>query len=65
MEANFRILDKKIESWKAKFLTKASRATMIKFVLSVIPTYQMSCLPLPKGVKINLDNKLRNIFGKK
>lgn len=51
-----------MESWKRKWVTKTRRETIIKIVLSIIPTYQISCLLLPKRVKINLDGKLINIF---
>lgn len=36
------IIDKKIENWKGKWLTKVGRVTKIKCVLSSVPTYQMS-----------------------
>lgn len=43
-------VDKKIENWKGKCLTKAGRTLKIKSVLSAIPTYQLSCLPLPMNI---------------
>lgn len=39
----------KLASWKGKFVSKAGRVVMIKFVLSAIPLNQMQTLLLPQG----------------
>ena len=39
-------LDNKLSYWKEKWLTKASKFTKIRSVLSAIPTFPLSCLPL-------------------
>ena len=39
-------LDNKFSCWKDKWLTKASKCTKIHSVLSAIPTFPLSCLPL-------------------
>lgn len=49
-------------NWKGKWLKKAGWATMIKSVLSAIPTYQMSILPLPVNIKANIDKLLRDFY---
>lgn len=57
-------VDKKIENWKGKWLSRVGRTLKIKSVLSAVPTYQMSCLPLTKNVNKKLEEKLRNFFWK-
>lgn len=37
-------------SWSTRRLSPAKKLTMLKFVLSAIPTYTMSCFPLPIGL---------------
>lgn len=51
-------IDKKIESWKGKWLTKVGRNSKIKAIILAIPTYQMLCLPLPKNINKRLEGKL-------
>ena len=58
-------LDSKIGGWKDKWLTKASKVTKIKVVLSALPIYPLSCLPLPKSINNKLESKLRNFLMKK
>ena len=41
-------MDKKIEGWKDKWLTKMGKGIKIKEVLSALPTCPLSCLPLLK-----------------
>lgn len=55
-------VDKKVASWKNKWLSMAGKATLLKTVLSAIPIYQMSCMPLPSGVKEKLDRKLKHFY---
>lgn len=40
---------KKLASWKALWLTGASRLTLIKIVLLAMPIYFLSCICLPLG----------------
>ena len=37
-------------SWSTRRLSSAGKLTMLKSVLSAIPTYSMSCFPLPVGL---------------
>ena len=55
-------MDKKMGGWKEKWLTKVGKVTKIKIVLSNLPTYQLSCLPLTKKVNKRLEAKLRSFF---
>lgn len=50
-----------MDPWKGKWLSNVGRATMLKSVLSAIPTYQMSCVPLSQGVK-KMEKKLRMFY---
>ena len=41
---------KKLQEWKEKLLSQASREVLIKVVIQAISTYTMSCFKLPKGL---------------
>lgn len=41
---------KKLQGWKEKLLSIASREVLIKSVIQAIPTYTMSCFKLPNGL---------------
>lgn len=49
-------------SWEGKWLRKAGKVTKIKVVLSALPTYQLSCLPLNKKMNKRIEEKIRNFF---
>ena len=56
------VLDKAISrarSWKAKILSQASRITLVKSVLSSIPTYTASTFYLSKNICSKIDSCLR------
>ncbi|XP_028102574.1 uncharacterized protein LOC114301812 [Camellia sinensis] len=58
------IIDKvnqKLASWKRRFLSFASRMTMIKSVLSSLPTYYLSLFKMPEGVAKEID-KIQSRF---
>lgn len=57
-------IEKKINNWKSRWLTKAGRVNKIKLVLLAIPTYPITFLPFPKAIKQKIDHKLRDFFGK-
>jgi ribonuclease HI len=57
-------VDARIGSWKDKWLSKAGKCTKIKSVLSAIPTFPLSCLPLSKSSLSKLESKLRNFLWK-
>jgi len=49
--------ERKLSGWKSKHLSKGGRLTLIKSVLSSLPTYFLSLFPLPTSVA----NKLESI----
>lgn len=55
-------LKARISSWKDKWLMEASKSTKIRSVLTTIPTYPLSCLPLPKHLNHKLEANLRNFL---
>ena len=55
-------LDNKLCSWKDRWLTKAGKCTKICAVLSAIPTYPLSCLPLSKQNLNKFNSKMRNFL---
>ncbi|XP_057842846.2 uncharacterized protein LOC131052243 [Cryptomeria japonica] len=52
----------KASSWKNKWLTQAGRIQMIKYVLSAIPIYQMSCFRLSFKVAKELDSLFKKFL---
>lgn len=57
-------LEARIGGWKDKWLSKAGKVTKIGSVLSAIPIYPLSCLPLSKSFRNKLESKLRNFLWK-
>ena len=55
-------LESRINDWKGKWLSKAGKKTKISSILTVIPTYPLSCLPLPKYLNHKLESKLRDFL---
>lgn len=49
-------LSSRASGWKGRLLNRKGRGIMIKAVLQVIPTRQMSCLKLPKQVLQKLNS---------
>ena len=57
-------MENRIDNWKDKWLTKAGKSIKIKSVLSAIPTYPLSCLPLPKQSFHKFETKLKDFLWK-
>lgn len=57
-------VDKRIGSWKNKWLSKEGKITKIRPVLSATPIFPMACLPLHHGMAKNFESKLRNFLWK-
>jgi hypothetical protein len=57
-------LDTKMGGWKDKWLTKTGKVTKIIAVLSTLPSYPLSCLPLPKLINKKLETKFKNFLWK-
>ncbi|KAK3231065.1 hypothetical protein Dsin_002946 [Dipteronia sinensis] len=54
-------IDKRLAPWKRKFLSKGGRLTLIKTVISSIPTYFMSIFKIPVGIAQRIE-KLQRSF---
>ena len=57
-------LDSKIGGWKDKWLTKVGKTTKIRVVLSALPIYPLSFLPLPKFINKKLEAKFISFLWK-
>ena len=55
-------INNRVYGWKAKVLSQAGQAMLIKLVFSSIPTYWMSSFQLPKFKCHRIDAKLRDFF---
>ena len=53
---------KKLQGWKEKIISQASREVLIKAVIQAIPTYTMSCFKLPKGLIKDLEVLTRKFW---
>ena len=53
---------KKIQGWKEKLLSQASREILIKAVVQAIPTYTMSCFKLPLGLCGDIESLIRKFW---
>ena len=53
---------KKLQGWKEKLLSQASREVLIKSVIQAIPTYSMSCFKLPKGLIKDIEAMITKIL---
>ncbi|GLJ43610.1 hypothetical protein SUGI_0907680 [Cryptomeria japonica] len=51
-----------VSSWKDRWISNVGRATIIKAVLSSIPIYQLSCLPLAQGAKDKIEKLLNKFY---
>ena len=59
VEERFR---KKLALWKRQYISKGGRITLMKSTLSRLPLYLMSIFPLPRMVKLRLDQIQRNFL---
>ena len=55
-------LAKKLAGWKEKLLSKAGKEALIKAVAQAIPTYAMSCFPIPDSLCDELTSTIRNLW---
>lgn len=53
---------KRLEGWKARFLSRAGRTTRITSVIQSIPLYTMSTFNVPISIYKNLDNVARRFW---
>lgn len=54
-------IEKRLEGWKGKLISRGGRLQLINLVMSSIPVYFMACFRLPKWV-INQIDKIRRDF---
>ncbi|WMV37954.1 hypothetical protein MTR67_031339 [Solanum verrucosum] len=54
--------EKKLVRWKAQYLSKGGRLTLINAVLDALPTYMLTLFPIPAGVVQRLDKLRRDFF---
>ncbi|XP_059067501.1 uncharacterized protein LOC131858319 [Cryptomeria japonica] len=52
----------KVDLWKNKWLSQAGRIQMIKFVLSAIPIYSMSCFKMIRQAYSSVDGLLKKFL---
>ncbi|KAF7844395.1 reverse transcriptase [Senna tora] len=56
-----KVLDK-VENWKAKFLSKAGKVTLINFVCVPLVSYYLQCSVFPSKVYRSIDKIFRDFF---
>ena len=49
----------KLQGWKAKLLSQASRTTLISSILQTIPLYTFSCFRVPETICNKMDSIIR------
>ncbi|KAG7599040.1 Reverse transcriptase domain [Arabidopsis suecica] len=57
-------LQKRLNTWSAKFLSKGGKEVLIKSVAQALPTYIMSCFLLPKAIRSKLSSAIANFWWK-
>jgi hypothetical protein len=57
-------IEKKLSSWKGKYLLVGGRLVLINSVLSILPIFMLSFFEIPKGVLEKIDYFVRGFFGR-
>ena len=52
--------ERRLSRWKAQYLSRGGRLTLINSVLDALPTFMMSVFPLPPNVEERIDALRRN-----
>ena len=52
----------KIQGWKEKMLSQASKEVLLKAIVQVIPTFAMSCFRLPVGLCRDIEMMIRKFW---
>lgn len=58
-------MKKRLNGWKARYLSKGGRLTLIKVSLASISIHYLSVLVLPKMICTSLENIMRNFLWRK
>lgn len=56
------LIESRLSAWKAKHLSLAARATLIKDTLTIIPIYSMQSIGLPSSVCDAIDQSVRSFL---
>ena len=57
-------MERRLERWHAKLLSRASRLVLLKIVFAAIHIYQLSMYKLPIGVGKRLEGLMRHFLWK-
>ena len=52
----------KMQGWKEKLLSQASREVLIKAMIQAMPTFTMNCFKLPKGLCKDIESLIRKFW---
>ena len=55
-------IEKKLSGWKRLYLSKGDRLTLLKSILSSLPTYYVFLFTIPKAMAIRLERIQRNFL---
>jgi hypothetical protein len=55
-------MENKLVGWKRMYLSKGGRLTLIKIILSILPTYSLSLFPILVGVASHLEKLQRDFL---
>jgi hypothetical protein len=55
-------VERRLEAWKGKLISKGGRAQLVDSVLSALPVYAMACFKLPKWVIKRLEKIMRDFL---
>lgn len=58
-------IERRLEGWKGKLISRGGRLQLINSVMSSIPTYVMACFRFPKWVIYRIDKIKRDFLWKK
>jgi len=52
----------KVQGWKQKLLSQASKEVLLKVIVQAIPTFAMSCFRLPVGLCRDIEMMIRKFW---
>ncbi|XP_027150096.1 uncharacterized protein LOC113750299 [Coffea eugenioides] len=55
-------INRRLESWKNRFLSQAGKEVMLKLVTMAVPIYAMSCFKLPRKLCKDLSSTMANYW---